>query len=166
MAAAVRAHDLGANHPVRPVCLLVDGLTVGRRVERGPAAAGVVLRLRAEELGAAAGAPVGAGLERVVALSLSQRRNQRYLEAELWRVDGELAYRSGASEAAASLRRAVEVADAQGASWLELRALHSLARGYPDLALREQLGDLVETIPSGHDLPAFRAATALLNESR
>jgi len=100
------------------------------------------------------------------ALSLSHRRNQRYLEAELWRVDGELAYRSGASEAAVSLRRAVEVADAQGASWLELRALHSLARAYPDdQALREQLGDLVETIPSGHDLPAFRVATGLLNES-
>ena len=98
-------------------------------------------------------------------LSLSHRRNQCYLEAELWRVDGELAYRSGESEAAASLRRAVEVADAQGASWLELRALHSLASRYPDQALREQLRDLVETIPSGHDLPAFRAATGLLNES-
>jgi hypothetical protein len=98
-------------------------------------------------------------------LSWSHRRNQRYLEAELWRVDGELAYRSGEPEAAASLRRAVEAADAQGASWLELRALHSLASRYPDQALREQLGDLVETIPSGHDLPAFRAATGLLNES-
>ena len=99
------------------------------------------------------------------ALSLSQRRNQRYLEAELWRADGELAYRSGAPEAATSLRRAVEVAEAQGASWLELRALHSLASRYPDQALREQLGDLVETIPSGHDLPAFRAATGFLNET-
>ena len=99
-------------------------------------------------------------------LSLSHRRNQRYVEAELWRVDGELAYRSGESEAAGSLRRAVEAADAQGASWLELRALHSLVSRYPDQALREQLGDLVETIPSGHDLPAFRAATGLLNESR
>jgi DNA-binding SARP family transcriptional activator len=99
------------------------------------------------------------------ALSLSQRRNQRYLEAELWRVDGELAHRNGESEAAASLRRAVEVADAQGASWLELRALHSLASRTPDRALREQLRDLVETIPSGHDLPAFRAATSLLHGS-
>jgi DNA-binding SARP family transcriptional activator/tetratricopeptide (TPR) repeat protein len=99
-------------------------------------------------------------------LSLSERRNQRYIEAELWRVDGELAYRSGESEAAASLRRAVEVAEAQGASWLELRALHSLASRYHDQALREELGDLVETIPSGHDLPAFRAATGLLNDSR
>ena len=98
-------------------------------------------------------------------LLLSERRNQRYLEPELWRVDGELAYRSGEPEAAVSLRRAVEAAEAQGASWLELRALHSLAARYPDQALREQLGDLLETIPSGHDLPAFRAATGLLNDS-
>ncbi len=97
------------------------------------------------------------------ALSLSQRRDQRYLEAELWRVDGELAYRSGEPDAAASLRRAVVVAEAQRASWLELRALNSLVGRYPDPALREQLRDLVETIPSGHDLPAFRAATDLLN---
>src|SRR5262249_46652508 len=73
------------------------------------------------------------------ALAWSQRRNQRYLEAELWRVDGELAYRSGESGAAASLRRAVEIADGQGASWLELRALHSLASRYRDQALQEQL---------------------------
>src|SRR5262249_55727964 len=98
-------------------------------------------------------------------LKLSERRNQRYLEPGLWRVDGELAYRSGDPEAAVSLRRAVEAAEAQGASWLELRAFHSLASRYPDQALREQLGDLVKTIPSGHDLPAFRAATGLLNES-
>jgi DNA-binding SARP family transcriptional activator len=100
------------------------------------------------------------------ALAWSHRCHQRYLEAELWRVDGELAYRSGETEAAAaSLRRAVEIASAQGAGWLELRALHALARRFPAQTLREQLGDLVETIPSGHDLPAFRAATALLSES-
>jgi DNA-binding SARP family transcriptional activator len=99
------------------------------------------------------------------ALSWSQRRNQRYLEAELWRVDGELGYRSGESEAGASLRRAVEVAEAQGARWLELRALHSLASRYPDQEVREQLADLIETLPSGHALPAFRAATGLLADS-
>jgi DNA-binding SARP family transcriptional activator len=98
-------------------------------------------------------------------LSLSERRNQRYLEAELWRVDGELAYRREESDAVASLRRAVEVADGQGASWLALRALLSLASRYPDQARREQLRDLLETLPSGHDLPAFRAATGLLGDS-
>ncbi len=86
-------------------------------------------------------------------LSWSHSRNQRYLEAELWRVDGELAYRRGEAEAAASLRRAVEVAEAQGASWLELRALHSLASRYPDQALREQLGSLLDT--PRHDMLAL-----------
>jgi DNA-binding SARP family transcriptional activator/tetratricopeptide (TPR) repeat protein len=99
-------------------------------------------------------------------LSWSHRCNQRYLEAELWRVDGELAYRSGETEAAAaSLRSAVEVATAQGAGWLELRALHSFASRFPDQTVREQLRDLIATIPSGYDLPAFRAATYLLTDS-
>jgi hypothetical protein len=99
-------------------------------------------------------------------LSWSHRQNQRYLEAELWRIDGELAYRSGEREAAAaSLRGAVEIAGAQGARWLELRALHSFASRFPDPTARQQLRDLVETIPSGHDLPALRAATALLSDS-
>jgi DNA-binding SARP family transcriptional activator len=99
------------------------------------------------------------------ALSWAEHRSQRYLEAELWRVDGELAYRSGETEAAESLRRAVEVAQAQGARWLELQALHSLASRYPDQTVRQQLADLIETVRSGHELPAFRAATGLLNES-
>jgi len=100
------------------------------------------------------------------ALSWSHSRNQRYLEGELWRVDGELAYRSGETEAAAaSLRKAVEIATAQGARWLELRALHSLASRFPDQTVLEQLGELVETFPSGHDLPVYRAATSLLSES-
>ncbi len=99
-------------------------------------------------------------------LSWLHKCNQRYLEAELWRVDGELAYRSGDTEAAAaSLRNAVETATTQGASWLELRALHSLASRFPDQTLRQQLGDLIGTIPSGHELPAFRAANDLLSES-
>ncbi|WP_454753928.1 ATP-binding protein [Cupriavidus necator] len=98
-------------------------------------------------------------------LSLSHRWNQRYLEAELWRVDGELAYRSGETEAAAaSLRSAIETASAQEAGWLELRALHAFARRFPDQTLRERLGDLIKNIPSGHDLPAFRAASSLLRE--
>lgn len=74
-------------------------------------------------------------------LAWTHRCNQRYLEAELWRVDGELAYRSGETEAAAaSLRRAVEVAGAQGAGWLERRARYAFASRFPDQTLREQLG--------------------------
>ena len=99
------------------------------------------------------------------ALSWTDRCNQRYLEAELWRVDGELAYRSGeADAAAASLRRAVTVASNQGARWLGLRALCSLASRFPDPASRDQLAAVVQTIPSGHDLPAFQAAKDLLSQ--
>ncbi|MEW6581729.1 MAG: AAA family ATPase [Actinomycetota bacterium] len=98
-------------------------------------------------------------------LALSRRRTQRYLEAELWRVDGELAYRGGEPDAAESLRRAVDVAAGQGARWLELRALHSLAGRFPDRAVRRRLAGLVATIPSGHDLPAFRAASGLLSSA-
>ena len=99
-------------------------------------------------------------------LAWTHRCNQRYLEAELWRVDGELAYRSGETEAAvASLRSAVEVAANQGAAWMQLRALHAFASRFPDQTARGQLGDLIETIPSGHNLPAFRAATDFLSES-
>jgi tetratricopeptide (TPR) repeat protein len=100
------------------------------------------------------------------ALSWTRSSNQRYLESELWRVDGELAYRSGETEdAVESLRKAVETASAQGAGWLELRALHSLASRFPDSTVRERLAVLVQTIPSGHDLPVFRAATGFLNQS-
>jgi hypothetical protein len=100
------------------------------------------------------------------ALAWSHRCNQRYLEPELWRVDGELAYRCGETEAAAaSLRNAVEIASAQGAHWLELRARHSIASRFPDPTLRRQLHDLLATIPTGHDLPAFRAATRFLSAS-
>ncbi len=99
-------------------------------------------------------------------LAWSHQCKQRYLETELWRLDGELAYRCGERDAAAaSLESAVEVARAQEAHWLELRALHSLASRFPDQTVRTQLKDLLETIPSGHELPAFRAASDLLSKS-
>jgi hypothetical protein len=99
-------------------------------------------------------------------LSWTDKCKQRYLEAELRRVDGELAYHGAETEAAdTSLRSAVEIANTQGARWLELRALHSLASRFPDQAAEKRLGDLVDTIPSGHDLPPFRAASGFLQGS-
>jgi ATP/maltotriose-dependent transcriptional regulator MalT len=65
------------------------------------------------------------------ALSWTRRTNQRYLEAELLRVDGELAYRSGdADVAAAAMREAVAVASAQGADWLHRKAAQTLANRF------------------------------------
>jgi len=99
-------------------------------------------------------------------LSYAERWDQRYLEAELWRVDGELAYLSGtASDAESSLRKAVDVAEAQGARWLQLRALHALAARFPDPSLSERLERLLGAIPSGREWPALRAARAFLQDS-
>ncbi len=100
------------------------------------------------------------------AIAWTHDRQQRYLEAELWRVDGELVYGLGEAETAmASWRKAVDAAHAQGAGWLELRALHALVSRFPDRALHERLAELVETIPASRDLPAFRAARSFLQES-
>src|SRR3954451_10557051 len=67
--AAARAQDLGAGHEKAAVRLLLDRVRLCGRGEGRPAAAGVVLRVGAEELGPAAGALVGARLERVVVLA-------------------------------------------------------------------------------------------------
>src|SRR4051812_5095804 len=67
--AAGGAEHLGALHAEGRVGLLLDRLRVGRRRERGPAAAGVVLGVRLEELGPTTGALVGARLEAVVVLT-------------------------------------------------------------------------------------------------
>ena len=99
-------------------------------------------------------------------ISRSRAWNQRYLEAELWRVDGELAFSSGEAEAAdRSLRNAVEIAAEQGADWSTLRALCSRAVRFPNRTTRERIGVLLETLDSDHDLPVFRAARQILRDS-
>src|SRR6266704_2580374 len=73
MAAAARAHDLRADHAVADVGLLVGRLLRRGCVERGPAAARVVLRARDEQLRSAAGALVRARLEDMVVLAAERR---------------------------------------------------------------------------------------------
>lgn len=97
------------------------------------------------------------------ALAWSERRDQRYLVAELLRVDGECAYSLGESAVAeTALRRSVDVARGQGADWLTLRALGSLSSRFPAANLKAELADHLNSLPSGHDLPAFRASRAVL----
>ena len=65
-------------------------------------------------------------------LTWTRDNKQGYLEAELLRSQGALAYRGGdIGSATATLQRAVEVARAQGAGWLEQRALRSQATCFP-----------------------------------
>src|SRR4051794_40275135 len=74
MAAAVGAADLGAHHAVVAVLEQLDVGCVGRFGEARPAAAGVELGVRGEQLGAAAGAAVGA-----VVLVVQQGAGERTL---------------------------------------------------------------------------------------
>src|SRR5205807_3323757 len=67
--AAVRARVLGPDHEVRVVGRLLDRRALRRGVEARPAAVGVELRLRLEQLGAAAGAQVRARRLRVPVLA-------------------------------------------------------------------------------------------------
>lgn len=101
------------------------------------------------------------------ALAWSERCSQRYLVPELLRFQGEIAYGLGETEASQRLLcKAVEVAHAQRARWLKLKALYSLASRFPGAGLRAQLAKLAGDLPSGHELPAFRAAVSFLREAR
>jgi DNA-binding SARP family transcriptional activator/predicted ATPase len=77
------------------------------------------------------------------ALAFVERTGERFWEAELHRLRGELLYRrsGGAAEAAAELERALHVATGQGAASLAERAVESLAR------LEEACGPLTECLP-------------------
>ena len=63
------------------------------------------------------------------ALQIVERTGERWLEAELNRHKGQLLLRQGHSEAAEELyRKALSIAEEQGAKLWELRAAASLAR--------------------------------------
>jgi predicted ATPase len=97
------------------------------------------------------------------ALAQARASNERWWDAELHRLRGELRLAAGAheDEAEAAYLRALEVARAMGARSLELRAATSLAR------LRRRpapLAELIRTFGEGRDTPDHRAAHALLAE--
>ena len=118
---------------------------------------------------------------------------ERILEAELCRLQGELALmrpdegesyhlrssvppslathsppRAAMSAAEASFRRAIEIAHRQGARALELRAATSLARLWKDQGrqaeAREVLSTTFDWFSEGFDTPTVAAAQALLEE--
>src|SRR5688572_13795473 len=69
MCVAARTFHLHAAHTVGAVRFELDGLLIGRLPEARPTAAGLELRVGAEELGAAARAAVRPGLFAVVILA-------------------------------------------------------------------------------------------------
>jgi DNA-binding SARP family transcriptional activator/predicted ATPase len=96
-----------------------------------------------------------------------EQTDERYWEAELHRLRGEILFMQGdEDEAEASFEKAIEVARQQSAKSWELRAATGLARlwhkqGKTDEAL-QLLGEIYDWFTEGFDTPDLREAQALL----
>ena len=102
------------------------------------------------------------------ALQIAGRTGERWLAAELHRHKGQLLLRQGHTEAAAELyRKALVIAEEQGAKQWELRAAASLARLRSDQGRRAEAHDLLASVygwfTEGFDTADLKEAKALLN---
>ena len=104
------------------------------------------------------------------ALAQVQRTGERWNEAELHRLKGELLLQRGddPEEVESCFRRAIEVAQRQEARSWELRATTSLARLLRDQGrvddAREMLSAIYAWFTEGFDTPDLVEAKALLDE--
>jgi predicted ATPase len=105
------------------------------------------------------------------ALDLVQEKGERWWEAEVLRLRGDLLLkrnRSGPAEALTSYERAIEIARKQGAKSLELRATMSLARLLRDTGrcdeARTMLADIYGWFTEGFDTADLKDTKALLNQ--
>ena len=103
------------------------------------------------------------------ALQIVERTGERWLAAELNRHQGQLLLRQGHSEAAEELyRKALSIAEEQGAKLWQLRAAASLARLRRNQGRRAEARDLLAPLygwfTEGFDTPDLKAAKALLAE--
>jgi predicted ATPase len=103
------------------------------------------------------------------ALQIVERTRERWLAAELNRHKGQLLLRQGHTEAAEELyRKALSIAEEQGAKLWELRAAMSLARLRRDRGRRAEAHDLLAPVygwfTEGFDTADLKEAKALLDE--
>jgi class 3 adenylate cyclase/predicted ATPase len=103
------------------------------------------------------------------ALRIVERTRQRWLAAELNRLNGRLLLRQGHPEAAERLYcKALSVAQKQGGKLWELRAAVSLAQFYRDRRRRSEARDLLAPVygwfTEGSETQDLRGAKALLDE--
>jgi predicted ATPase len=103
------------------------------------------------------------------ALNIVERTGVRLLAAELNRHKGQLLLRQGHSDAAEELyRKALSIAEEQGAKLWELRAAASLARLCRDQGRPAEARDLLAPVygwfTKGFDTPDLKEAKALLDE--
>jgi predicted ATPase len=106
-------------------------------------------------------------------LRFAERTGERYHEAELRRLEGELILATGtadASRAEAAFRQAIDIAGRQCATWWELRATTALARLQATTERRSEarlaLARICERITEGADTADVFAARALLETYR
>jgi predicted ATPase len=104
-------------------------------------------------------------------LETARSTNERFYEAELLRLEGELvrATATDPRRSVALLERAAELAKRQGAHLLQLRALISLVRtleGEPCTAQRLRIGVLLESLALQDDSADAREARLLLRGSQ
>ena len=103
------------------------------------------------------------------ALQVAERAGERWFTAELNRHKGHLLLRQGHSEAAEELyRKALSIAEEQGAKLWELRAAASLARLRRDQGRHAEARDLLAPVcgwfTEGFNTPDLKEAEALLDE--
>jgi predicted ATPase len=102
-------------------------------------------------------------------VEIVDRTDERWFEAELYRLRGEclIAHRSG-EQAEASFERALAVARRQSAKMWELRAAVSFARLHRDqcrsVEARDLLAPVYEWFTEGFATPDLKEAKALLDE--
>ena len=94
---------------------------------------------------------------------------ERYAEAELYRIGAQLRLREGApaEKVEAELRRAIEIAEAQGARLWQLRAAIDLARLWRDYGRSEAhdlLAPIYDWFTEGFGTADLKQAKALLDE--
>jgi class 3 adenylate cyclase/predicted ATPase len=118
----------------------------------------------------AAGQAAEARATVAAALALSAELAQPFFDVDLLRLDGDLVLATGGApeEAAARYQQALDIARAQEAKSLELRAATSLARLWRDQGKRAEARDLLAPLygwfTEGFDTGDLKDATALLDE--
>jgi predicted ATPase len=110
------------------------------------------------------------GLEQLLeAITVTERTQARYYEAEMHRVRGELfLFMHDGDAAEASFRKAINVAQHQSAKTWELRAAMSMARLWRDQGKRDEARELLAPVygwfTEGFDTLDLKEAKALLDE--
>jgi hypothetical protein len=104
------------------------------------------------------------------AQSLCDKTGERFWEAEIVRLRGELLSQDAAASSSEYFRRARDVAQKQHSRSLELRAATSLGRSYQqqgnEAEAKQLIDETIATLTEGLEMPDVKDAQAMLKELR